>query len=135
MNISEHDVVCAIKKSWSKETAMNSNKWLKKNLSHNQCLTTALGAKNELWLSVCMKKVKVSNILWTRYHFFNKNNNNDVRFCDEQFTYTTIVETKETKKYDNKHIDIIFERYPKFKQQYGTLKQIFQTEINKILVS
>ncbi|MFA7298463.1 MAG: hypothetical protein WC010_02340 [Candidatus Absconditabacterales bacterium] len=121
-----------IKKCRSRETSADSEKWSQNNPSYRQCLITALLANEFLGLDIYAEKVRLDND-FNAYHFFNKDTNNqDIRFCEEQFDNEKILTKKRQRPMNKERMEIILERNPEVNQRYNILKQRFQEEIKKI---
>lgn len=136
MTTSENDFIRTIEKCWSRETAMDPKNRSEQNPSYSQCLATALLARDELWLSVYVEKLIDPTTTTSRYHFFNKDiHNNDIRFCEEQFTHMPDIQIHKQREriIDEEHLSIIIERNPEVQKKYDILKEKFQSELEKTI--
>ncbi len=121
-----------IKQCRSQETALDPKKRSLQHPSYSQCLLTALLASDELWFSVHVERLEHPERKRGMSHFFNKDaNNNEVRFCEEQFNNLLVIQKSSAKLFTDDNIRILLERYPEVKQKYKILKHTFQEELEK----
>jgi hypothetical protein len=87
-------------------------------------------------LSVYVERLTDPTTTTSRYHFFNKDiHNNDIRFCEEQFTRMPDIHIHKQREriIDAEHLSVIIAWNPEVQQRYDILKKKFQSEIEKTI--
>ncbi len=124
MHLSVDDFWHILKTCRSKETAMDSESRSEEHPSYSQCFATALVARDELWLSVCVERL-IHPKQQPRHHFFNKDADQlPIRLCEEQFNAfpsSERIERQRERTLSDLHIDIVLEWNPLLRTKYELL--------------